>query len=69
MDAIVLANALVYATPSSDRSGISSKQKTWEKFINSLDWDSVPKEKKTQAKNVLGMFKKLGMVPILNKKR
>lgn len=70
MDAIVLANALVYTTPSSDRSGVASKQRSWDKFINSLDWGNLTKgKKKMEVKDMLSVFQKVGMVPILKKKK
>jgi hypothetical protein len=70
MNAIVLANALVYTSPSSDRGSVASKQRSWDKFINSLDWGNLTKgKKKMEVKDVLSVFQKVGMVPILKKKK
>jgi len=43
-NAFVLANALVYASPSYDEAAGRKKQKSWNEFINSLDWRKVSKK-------------------------
>lgn len=44
-DAIVLANALVYASPSNDKKDSSRKQQAWNKFINSLTYEKIIERK------------------------
>jgi len=60
-NAIVVANAMVYASPSYKKSDARQKQRSWEKFINSLDWEKVSKkhDKKesydSMKKSILGL--------------
>ena len=49
MDAIIVANAVGYATPAQDTRGVRSKQQAWDKFMNALDWDKA--SEKTQGDN------------------
>lgn len=43
-DAITLSNALIYASPAYDRPGADKKQRMWDTFMRSLDWDKLTKE-------------------------
>ena len=60
-DAIIMANAMVYASPSYDKSAARNKQRAWEKFIRSLDWERVSKgydkkeSYKSMKKSLLGL--------------
>ena len=36
--AILLSNALVYASVSYDKDSVRKKQMSWDKFVKSLDW-------------------------------
>ena len=40
-NAVILANAMFYASPSYDDKGARQKQRSWEKFIKSLDWRKI----------------------------
>jgi len=65
MDAIILANALVYVSPSSDKSSIRSKQQMWERFLKTLDWNNKMKDKKkSKMINPIGTLQRIG-VPVI----
>ena len=55
-EAICLANALVYASPTYDRSSAHKKQRMWERYVKSLDWDTVTKANKPTVGSLLKMF-------------
>ena len=69
MQAIVLAQALVYASPKHSKSAVRDSSKTWNKFLDSLDWrssDNIQVRKSpSEVKNV---FTKLG-IPVKEKKQ
>ena len=68
MDAIVLANSLIYASPTYSARDGQKKQKIWNKFINSMDWDYLQeKNKKKTPKEVRSIFGALG-IPMRKKK-
>lgn len=62
--AIITANAMVYASPASDKNSLSKKQRAWESFINSFDLtestEDEPKLKKGSffGKNIMIKTKK-----------
>ncbi|MBU0963258.1 MAG: hypothetical protein KKD48_05120, partial [Nanoarchaeota archaeon] len=61
-DAIKLANALVYASPSYDRSSSDKKQRMWDRFINSLTWEKLTKPKQQPDPDALvSVFGGLGV--------
>jgi len=65
MNAIILANALVYTSPSSDKNAMRSKQQTWNNFLKILDWDSKTKtEKKNKMTNPVVSLQRLG-IPVM----
>lgn len=65
LHAITLAQALVYTNPSSDRSYIHKKQKMWEKFINSLDYDKlIAREKRRKDQDYNQIVKTFRMLNI-----
>jgi len=43
-NAIILANAGVYASPSYDKSDSRRKQRMWTEFVKSLDWEKAIKK-------------------------
>lgn len=64
MDAIILANSLIYTSPNKDRSGVKKAQKAWNKFLDALEWSKVTKKKKkVSEKQVISAFSK-SMIPI-----
>lgn len=38
IDALVIANALVFASPSYDKQSVQEKKRNWNQFLDSLDW-------------------------------
>ncbi len=65
LNAIILANALVYTSPSADRGQVREKQRMWDRFINALTYD------KKKERNYVDEFKKklAGIVPIKESKK
>jgi len=49
MSAIIMTNAVAYATPAEDRQGARRKQQVWTRFINNLDWNKL--QRKQRIKN------------------
>jgi len=45
MEAVVLGNALVYASPSYDKRDSSKKRESWSKFLDSLTWGKLEEKK------------------------
>lgn len=62
--AIIIANAMSYATPSSDATSMNKKQKAWKQFIDAFDWDKMTekKENKPTLQGFLAAFKSTGVV-------
>lgn len=52
-EAITLANALIYTSPSHDTTSHIKKQRMWNSFINALDWDKITKEPKAPDPDAL----------------
>jgi len=66
INAITLANSLVYASPSNSRSDMNKKQKSWDMFMNALTWDKITKPKeKPDPVALASVFGSLG-VPSTN---
>lgn len=66
MDAIILSHSLVYASPSYSRQDTHKKQVMWNKFMDSLDWETVVgKTKKKTSGEVRNVFGALG-IPVQN---
>ena len=66
INAITLANSLVYASPSDSRSGIIKKQRSWDMFMNALTWNKITKPKENLDPVALAsVFGSLG-VPTTN---
>lgn len=63
MNAIILANAMAYTSPSYDRSSASKKQQIWDKFLNSLTWEKIERKGKDHP---IKSFLKMGIVPIMS---
>jgi len=61
MNAIVMANALIYTSPNADS---KKAQQTWERFLDSFTWDKATD--KANKPNPINMLRKLG-VPIVSK--
>jgi len=64
MHALILAQAVSYASPAmyATRSSIRQKQSTWDKFMYSLDWEKIKGRSEPQAyekmkKSFLGLAK------------
>lgn len=68
MNAIVMAQSMFYASPSYDRSGAHKKQKAWEKFLDSLDFDAIEEKSKPTVNSFVKMFQSAG-VPIKGPKK
>jgi hypothetical protein len=74
-EAIILANALIYASPSYDKNAVSKKQQNWDRFINALDWRYKLKDtKKVGKKRTVGqlfgsIFGGKVQVPIVTKSK
>lgn len=63
-DAITLSNALIYASQSYDRTAANNKQRMWDTYMRSLDWDKLTsKPKKADPKQLAMAFGALG-VPV-----
>ena len=68
MDAIILANALTYTGQCYSRKDLNNRHKTWQRFMNSLDWDRLTeKSKKPEMKKLINVFSGFG-IPINRKK-
>lgn len=66
-NAITLAHALIYASPSQDKKGANKKQKMWDKYINSLDLNKLmEKEKPAEYNKLVTIFRSIG-VPVKTK--
>lgn len=69
MDAITFAQALAYVSPSSDNASASRKQRAWNNFMNSLDWDKITKKpSKPDPTALVSIFGALGVPSIKAKK-
>lgn len=77
-DALVLANALVFASPSYDRQAVQEKKRNWSSFLDSLDWRKKlgsGKQKQTaKKKQTVGdlfgqLFGGKAQVPIIKDKK
>lgn len=67
MDAMILAQVGVYVSPSYDNNSARKKQRSWNKFMNSLDWDKITKKsEKPKAEVLKSVFGGIG-VPIKKK--
>ena len=64
-DAILMANAVAYATPSYSQKDSSNKQRSWSKFMDSLDWEKLTTKK--DAGSVKKQLVGLG-IPVKKKK-
>jgi len=61
-DAITLANALVYTSPSYDNTSQAKKQRMWTSFMNSLDWNKITKKpEKPDPDALIHVFGKMGV--------
>ncbi len=65
MNAIILANALVYTSPYGDKNSASRRQSAWRNFLDSLDWKKM-KEKATKKFNPLQALLGTGKIPIVS---
>lgn len=62
LDAITLAQALAYVSPSSDNAQASRKQRIWNNFMNSLDWNKITKKpSKPDPTALMSVFGALGV--------
>jgi len=65
MNAIILSQSLHYASPPSmgeDRNSLRSKKRSWDKFMDSLDFKKISGKKVIQTKKeVQGLFGSLGI--------
>jgi hypothetical protein len=63
-DAIVLANAIAYASPSfgGDKHYFNQKKQTWNNFINSLTWKSATSKEDQINKAKEGFLRVFGAV-------
>ena len=65
INAIILANALVYTSVSYDKSSVTKKQNNWDNFLDSLDWRKTTKKKEKRASTFLKPLMMSGNVPII----
>ena len=63
MDAIIVGQATITASPSYDKRSAATKQRSWEKFVDSLDWDLMIEKttKKTDIKKTTAFFSAIGI--------
>lgn len=64
MDAIILANSLVYTSPHKDKQGAHKADKNWKKFLDTLDWTKRSNKGKKQSKEKLLKAFKSARIPI-----
>jgi len=69
MNAMIMAQALIYVTPSEKTNEARKKQKNWEKFMDSLTWEKLEKKniKGKDAGSFIRMFQSTGLIPIQKK--
>lgn len=68
INAVTLAKAGIYVSPSYDTKSMMSKQRMWQQFMDSLDWDKLSDLKRKQSpEKVKEVFKSLG-IPIAGEK-
>lgn len=61
-DAITMANAFAYSTPAHSNESLSKKQRAWNNFMNSLDWDKITKKpSKPDPTALISVFGSLGV--------
>ena len=66
INAITLANSLIYASPSNSRPDMTKKQRSWDAFMRALTWDKITKPKENPDPQALAaVFGSLG-VPSTN---
>ena len=64
MDAIILSQSMIYASPSYDKTGVAKKRRSWKKFMDSLDWNKVQSTKKKPSMEALkSLFGSMGVQP------
>lgn len=73
-NAVILANAVAYASPPSfgqSRSDGKRKQRGWNKFLDSLDWNKLTKKEKdtTDYKKAKHFFGSIGIPVNTGKKK
>jgi len=64
-NAFILAHSLVFTSPYGDKKGNKQRQRTWERFIDSLSFDKL-KDRKDKKVDALKLFQSAG-IPIINK--
>lgn len=75
MTALTMTNCLVYATPANDVSESRIKNRNFQQFMDSLNWNSFAEkaERKTQPRAAADTLKRLlggvGMIPVRNKEK
>lgn len=75
MNAIILANCLMYSQPASDASSARKKNRAFQQFMDSLNWNKLvtkykERTKPKTAENVLkSLFGGVGLVPLRNKSK
>jgi len=66
IDAITMANALNYSSPSHSRGDLNKKTQAWNRFMDALTWDKIKaKSKKSDPQTLSNIFGALG-VPSTN---
>jgi len=69
MEALVLTQSMVYTSPSNDKGSVRKKQRMWDKFIKSLDYEHLIAKSQKKIQNpekMLNVFKRIG-VPVYKK--
>jgi len=49
MNAVITANATVYSSPAYSKESARQKQRSWQRFMDSLSWEKVTSRKKKQS--------------------
>jgi len=58
-NAVILANSMVYASPAHSKKDVSQKQRAWKKFMDSLNYEKLIKQK--DKKEVKKQFLSIGL--------
>lgn len=68
MEAIIVANAVTYGSPSWSKDGASGKNRMWKSFMDSLTWDSLQERgRKQTVGDIKKMAKGAGVIALRGK--
>ncbi len=69
MQAIILANSMMFATPAYSKNDANRKTNAWNRFMDSLDWDRITSKDKKDIRKVVSVFSKVPGVMIKTGKK